>query len=59
MLLMILNVIWYSKLYIKLDTLNKIFDVLLFIKIDHENQNKKYDNFFFSILSLLLQLKRF
>ncbi len=56
---MILNVIWYSKLYIKLDTLNKIFDVLLFIKIDHENQNKKYDNFFFSILSLLLQLKRF
>ncbi len=29
--------------YIILNTLIKIFDVLLFIKIDHENQNKKYD----------------
>jgi len=58
MLLMILNINGILSYYIILNTLIKIFDVLLFIKIDYENQNKKYDKKIFS-LSLLLQLKRF
>jgi hypothetical protein len=59
MLLMILNINGILSYYIILNTLIKIFDVLLFINIDHENQNKKYDKKIFSFCLYYYNLKGF
>ncbi len=56
---MILNINGILSYYIILNTLIKIFDVLLFINIDHENQNKKYDKKIFSFCLYYYNLKGF